>query len=107
MNNARRKQLANWVKEFNVIVARLNDNITPDILKDIYELQNKLQNILDDEEWAFDNMPEGFKNSYNGWVSENAIDLMGESIELLDDIIDGKNTSEICKNILNNINFIG
>ena len=55
---------------------------------------NELSSILDEEQNAFDNMPEGLQSSYRGMCSEDAIDSMEEAseklyeaIELLNDIV--------------------
>lgn len=53
-------------------------------------ISSELFSILDEEQDAFDNMPEGLQSSYRGMCSEDAIDNMEdmeEVIELLDDIV--------------------
>ena len=61
---------------------------------ELKQLSNELSFILDEEQDAFDNMPEGLQSSYRGMCSEDAIDSMEEAtdklnevIELLDDIM--------------------
>ena len=46
-----------------------------------------VQNILDDEEEAFDNMPEGLQASENGMVSEEAQDNLSAAIDALEEAI--------------------
>lgn len=76
MNNARRKR----VKEIKDGI-----KITNNTLKN---LQRQLSSILDEEQDAFDNMPEGLQSSYRGMCSEDAIDSMEEASEKLDEVIE-------------------
>lgn len=48
----------------------------------------KLSSILNEEQDAFDNMPEGLQGSYRGMCSEDAIDNMEEASEKLDEVIE-------------------
>lgn len=64
------------------------------VKSELEEFSKELSSILDDEQEAYDNMPEGLQSSYRGSCSEDAIDNMEEAgykleevIELLDDII--------------------
>lgn len=74
MNKDRRKQLREWLKKAK-------------------QLKNELEMIASDEEYAFDNMPEGFQNTLNGMNSEEAIEKMNEAIECVEEAID--NVEEI------------
>lgn len=65
MNNLRRKKIKN-------------------VINDIYAV---IENIRDDEQDAFDNMPEGLQCSRNGENSQECIDNMDEALELLEDVI--------------------
>lgn len=68
MNNQRRKQ----VKEA--------------MLK-IETITNLVQNILDAEQEAFENMPEGVQCSVNGTASEEAQESLEAAIEALEEAI--------------------
>lgn len=68
MNNKRRKQIGLAIEK-------------------IEEASNILQEVLDDEEEAFDNMPENLQGSIRGAESQEAIDLLGSSIDNLEDLI--------------------
>lgn len=57
------------------------------IIGNIEEIKNRLQNVLDEEQEVFDNMPENLQGSIRGMDSENAIDLMEESIEGLESAV--------------------
>lgn len=46
---------------------------------EVKSISSELSVILDEEQDAFDNMPEGLQSSYRGMCSEDAIDSMEES----------------------------
>ena len=51
-----------------------------DLIKtDLKKVSSELSSILNEEQDAFDNMPEGLQSSYRGMCSEDAIDLMDEN----------------------------
>ena len=64
------------------------------IKTDLKKVSSELSSILNEEQDAFDNMPEGLQSSYRGMCSEDAIDSIeeasekfDEAIELLNDIV--------------------
>lgn len=69
MNNARRKEIKRAIKM-------------------IQESANFLENILADEEEAFENMPEGIQTSENGMASEEAQEVLGDTIAVLEEAIE-------------------
>ena len=56
--------------------------------KQLKETSKKLSSILNEEQDAFDNMPEGLQSSYRGMCSEDAIDNMEEANDKLDEVIE-------------------
>ena len=62
-----------------------------DIQTEIKQASSELSSILNEEQDAFDNMPEGLQSSYRGMCSEDAIDSMEESSEKLDEVIESLN----------------
>ena len=68
MNNKRRKQIGLAIGK-------------------IEEASNILQEVLDEEEEAFDNMPENLQGSIRGEESQEAIDLLGSSIDSMEELI--------------------
>ena len=68
MNKERRKRIA------DAIVA-------------IGKIESLVQNILDDEQEAYDNMLEGAKSSENGMASEEAQENLDSAIEALEEAI--------------------
>ena len=60
-----------------------------DLIKtDLKKASSELFSILNEEQYAFDNMPEGLQSSYRGMCSEDAIDNMEEASEKLDEVIE-------------------
>ena len=60
-----------------------------DLIKtDLKKTSSELSSILNEEQDAFDNMPEGLQSSYRGMCSEDAIDNMEEASEKLDEVIE-------------------
>ena len=51
------------------------------------EIQNKTESIKDDEEYAFDNMPEGIQSSMRGDESQEAIELLDVALEKIEEAI--------------------
>lgn len=70
------------------------------IINKIDEINDEIEDVLSDEEDAFDNMPEGLQYSLNGERSEAAIDALSESTEL---VTDAKDTLENAREILEGI----
>lgn len=58
------------------------------IINDIENIKSNLQDVLSDEEFAFDNMPENLQCSMRGEESESAIECMNEAIDALDEALD-------------------
>ena len=59
-----------------------------DIQTELKQASSELSSILNEEQDAFDNMPEGLQSSYRGMCSEDAIDNMEEASEKLDEVIE-------------------
>mgnify|MGYP002770735567 CR=1 FL=1 len=59
-----------------------------DIQTELKQASSELCSILNEEQDAFDNMPEGLQSSYRGTCSEDAIDTMEEASEKLDEVIE-------------------
>lgn len=54
-----------------------------EIMKQIKTLQDKLADILSEEEMAYDNMPEGLQCSRNGQISEQSQRIMDDALDFL------------------------
>ena len=71
----------------------MNDERRKEIRKAINFIENLVQSILDEEQEAYDNMPEGLQESTNGLNSvdaqeslEAALDALEEAISCLEEI---------------------
>ena len=62
------------------------------IKRDIDIIKGNLQKVLDEEQESFDNMPEVLQSSERGMNSENSIDIMEETLDILDDAINNLNS---------------
>ena len=58
------------------------------IIKEIEMVKDKLQDVLNEEESVFDNMPENLQCSMRGEESEESIDYMNEAVDALDSAIE-------------------
>lgn len=65
MNNKRRKEITNVIRQ----------------------IENVVSSILVDEEEAFDNMPEGLQESERGDISQEAQDNLSNAIDALEEAI--------------------
>lgn len=57
-------------------------------INNLKSISTGLSVILNEEQDAFDNMPEGLQSSYRGMCSEDAIDSMEEASDKLDEVIE-------------------
>lgn len=57
------------------------------IVDAIQKIESLVQNILDDEQEAYENMPESLQCSDNGLVSEEAQESLEAAIEALEEAI--------------------
>lgn len=97
MNKMRRKDLTGIIKELRTY----HDN------DDIYAVINNLENIRDDEESYYDNIPENLQSSQRAYDSENAIDNMNDALDFLNDAYesdDENKTKELVIKAIDKIN---
>lgn len=79
MNNTRRIRINELKTQIDFANNQLKD------------ANKKLSSILNEEHDTFDNMPEGLQSSYRGMCSEDAIDIMEEASDKLDEVIESLN----------------
>ena len=58
------------------------------IISDLESIKERLQDVLDDEQNVFDNMPENLQCSMRGEESETAIECMNEAVDALDNAVE-------------------
>lgn len=79
MNKERRKKL-------DILGIKMEN-----IVKEVEDIKKQLNDVLVDEENAFDSMPEGLQVSERGMNSEESIDLMYDIKDKLEQCIDNIN----------------
>ena len=84
MNKARRLELNNLIKELRFVQDK----------DDIYGVINTLENIRDDEESYYDNIPENLQSSQRAYDSEAAIENMNDALDMLNEAYDGEDNTE-------------
>ena len=57
------------------------------IIDNVNECKDDLDDVMADEQIAFDNMPENLQLSSNGERSEEAIDILDNAVEKLDEVV--------------------
>lgn len=92
MNNVRRKKISKLINELET----LNDNYNREWLNRCIGV---LEDIKNEEEEAFDNMPEGLQYSSRGIDAEAAIDNLEEALGYLEEAIDIKDNEDRQTNI--------
>lgn len=75
MNKSRRNQIS----EQQVAVA--------DLVTQAEAIKESLENIRDEEQDAYDNLPESIQNGERGEASQAAIEALDEAIAAMDDVI--------------------
>ena len=80
MNNQRRKQLNN-------IAARIGRFTVPFDIDELESIKSEIEDVLWDEQMAFDNMPESLQDSMRGEMSQDAQSNMEDAISRIDDFI--------------------
>ena len=90
MNNDRRKRINIEIKQLTDVMGVMK-NINIDSLNNYLEdIKNNIELICDDEQEAFDNMPENLQYSMKGEKIEKNTNLMNDVLNLFDDIIDAE-----------------
>lgn len=92
MNKLRRKRIASVINTL--------ENITGYDL--IESAKDELEDILYEEEDAYDNMPENLQYSIRGEESSDAIDCLEEAVDSLEEALDTLNELDDLKDEYNN-----
>lgn len=92
MNKARRKRIITVIRD----LGNIRDYSFIESIKD------EIENILWEEQDAYDNMPENLQYSMRGEESSDAIDSLQEAVDALDEAIDIFNELDDLKDEYNN-----
>ena len=102
MNNQRRKVIRKVLSDIASITLKTDsfDNLEPDSLETIRDI---IQDILDEEQDSFDNMPENLQGSERGENSENAIASLEDALNSLEDALNAADSEEDIDEVLDYI----
>lgn len=92
MNKSRRKRIAS-------VIRTLESIIDYDLIE---SAKDELEDILYEEEDAYDNMPENLQCSMRGEESSDAIDYLQEAVDSLEEALDTLNELDDLKDEYNN-----
>lgn len=92
MNKARRKRIAS-------VIHTLENIIDYDLIE---SAKDELEDILWEEQDAYDNMPENLQYSMRGEESSDAIDSLQEAVDILEEAIDTLSQLDDLKDEYNN-----
>lgn len=81
MNNKRRKKIRTMIRTLETIQTFANYNL-------IESIKDEIEDILWEEQDAYDNMPENLQYSMRGEESSDAIDYLQEAVDKLDEAVD-------------------
>ena len=94
MNKKRRREIMGAIsiaekiqKEFEEVQGTDNKGQIDQFMGKLNKLFKIVSNILSDEEYSFNNMPEGLQESDNGIVSQEAQENLGEAVSSLYEVI--------------------
>lgn len=94
MNKKRRREIMGAIsiaekiqKEFEEVQGTANKGQIDQFMSKLNKLFKIVSNILSDEEYSFNNMPEGLQESDNGIVSQEAQENLGEAVSSLYEVI--------------------
>ena len=80
MNNQRRKQLNN-------IAVRIGRFTVPVDIDELESIKSEIEDVLWDEQMAFDNMPESLQDSMRGEMSQDAQSNMEDASSRIEDFV--------------------
>jgi flagellar biosynthesis chaperone FliJ len=84
----RRRKKNEKINERVIIMNKERRMKISNVIKEIGQIKDKLQEVLNEEETVFDNMPENLQCSMRGEESEESIDYMNDAIDALDSAIE-------------------
>ena len=95
MNNKRRKKIKTMIETLETIQTLANYNF-------IKSIKDEIEDILYEEQDAYDNIPENLQYSMRGEESSDAIDSLQEAVDALDEAINIFNELDDLKDEYNN-----
>lgn len=90
MNKKRRREIMGAIsiaekiqKEFEDVQEAVNKDQVDQFMSELNKLLKIVSDILSEEEYSFNNMPDGLQESDNGIVSQEAQENLGEAVNSL------------------------
>ena len=94
MNKKRRREIMGAIsiaekiqKEFEDVQEAVNKDQVDQFMSELNKLLKIVSDILSEEEYSFNNMPDGLQESDNGIVSQEAQENLGEAVSSLYEVI--------------------
>ena len=87
MNNQRRKEIAKLIERIETIV--------DDAKTKLEEVKDDIDNLRDEEECAFDSLPEGIQESERGDAMQEAIENLSNACDTVEELIDNIDTDDL------------
>ena len=84
MNNTRRSEIRRIIRNLSIFGS--DDTLSVEEARRALDCRSDIENVLDEEQDAFDSMPGGLQSSYRGEISEESIDYLSEAVEGMDAI---------------------
>lgn len=103
MNNQRRKEIKAVEKRINTLLteyqkAKSDLEMFVNVKEEYDDAKTDLETLMDEEQCAYDNMPEGLQESDRGYQMQECIDALSEYIDWLTDIVDRMDDLEALTN---------
>ena len=103
MNNQRRKEIKAAEKMVNTLLteyqkAKGDLEMFVNVKEEYDDVKTDLEMLMDEEQCAYDNMPEGLQESDRGYQMQECIDALSEYIDWLTDIVDRMDDLEALTN---------
>lgn len=101
MNNTRRKKIRKVIHELESVKNQLESTqlAESDAVLKIVNLNQAIQEIADEEQDSFDNMPESLQASDRGAQSEAAIDILNDAVSEAEGLGSDASSEEIIEAI--------
>lgn len=81
MNDIRRKQITEAIAQVSALTL-----IAEDLMGKLSDAREAVEQIRDEEQESFDNMPEGLQESPRGQQAQECLELLEEAFAELDDL---------------------
>lgn len=94
MNKYRRSLLGDIIRDCNHLIQSLNavsersEKIHDELIEKLERINADIYDVQGDEQYAYDNLPEGFQNCDRGYSMDDAISYMDDAQSIIDDALE-------------------